>query len=455
MTKRNFFSQKHNITKKNIKIHGYRLPKKEGWHQVVLKGTPQQRGFAHGFLLYQELEQVAKKLPFIVKHEILTTYKHYMKTCKHTIEPIIKTHYKEFYQELEAIVRGVHYQNPRTKVTMDILIGWNSLMSMYEYINNTKRSPTSKHCSAFISTGTATKTGKIVMGHTTHTDLVSGAFFNILLYMIPEKGLPFIMQTSPGSIASGTDWFLTDANIIGCETTIGDINYKPLFDNTHHPYFCRIRKAMQYANTLDQYQEIMTTYNAGDYACSWLFGNINTNQIMLCELGFNVVNVQTKNDGIFYGMNSAMSSILRTEETDDEEFFNMRTSSGARNARFQQLFEKYDGKLTPQIAIKILGDHIDPYTEKEEPNAKSICVHSYQDSHTYDPNYPHGCTDVKAIDSQMAKHKEFLARFGPACGRPFYKTPYLKKYPQYKKFEPYLEDFPHYEVTKIELKEIK
>ena len=448
---RNFNKIKHNVTKKTIKVHGHiNQENNEGWLQITIKGTPQQRGFAHGFLLHRQIEQAIQTLPFLVKHEIETSYKHYLNVCKRTITPIVKEQYPEFYQEIEAIIRGVKYQNPNTKVTTDLLVAWNAIMSMYEYIHN-KPQP-KKRCSAFIATGTATKTGQIVMGHTTHTDLVSGALFNIILYMIPDKGIPFTMQTAPGCIASGTDWFLTESNIIGCETTIGDIKYRPIFDKTHHPYFCRIRQAMQYAHTLNQYAEIMTKNNAGDYACSWLFGNTKTNEIMLCELGLHETNVQTKKNGIYYGMNSAMSAILRNQETSDQEFFDMTTSSGARNARFQQLFEKYNTKLDEHNTIDILSDHVDPFTQKECPSAKTICAHSYNDKSLYEPYYPHGCTDLKVTTTKMAKEGKFLARFGPACGYPFSANEFIKKHPKYREFKPYLENMPTRKIVTISTK---
>ena len=451
MTKRHNNNKKHNITKRLIHVSGYIESQHAGWKQLVIYGIPQQRGFAHGFLLHREIKEVQRKLPFLVKQEIQVSYKKYMKTCRLVMKPIIQDKYPEFYQEMQGIVSGVKYQDPTSKIDIDFLVAWNSFLSMYEYFHNKPRPKphNDTRCSAFISTGSYTKKGEIVMGHTSHSDLVSAHFFNIILYMIPQKGLPFIMQTAPGYIASGTDWFLTHAGIIGCETTIGDISYKPQFDATHHPYFCRIRQAMQYGKTLKQYSDIMTRNNAGDYACSWLFGDTTTNEIMLCELGLNTVNVQSTKDGIYWGMNSAMSSRLRTEETDDQEFFDMRTSSGARNARFQQLFARYMGKITEHTAVSILSDHIDPYTQKECPNAKSICVHSYEDKNTYEPNYPHGCTDMKVVTTEMAKQRQFMARFGPACGKAFSANEFLKKNTKYKAFRPYLESFPHEPIVNI------
>ena len=456
MTKKQRPTKKQNKTKKHIHVHGHLDQENAGWKRIAIYGTPQQRGFAHGFLLYREILAVHHKFRFLVKQEMEVPYKKYMQTCRLIIKPILQDKYPEFYQEMEYIVRGVKYQDPNSKIDMDFLVAWNSFLSMYEYFHNPTNSTPStsrpRRCSAFIATGSHTKTGHIVMGHTTHSDLVSAKFFNIILYMIPDKGIPFVMQTAPGFIASGTDWFLTKNGLIGCETTIGDIRYRPIFDSSHHPYFCRIRQAMQYGTTLKQYADIMTNNNAGDYACSWLFGDIRTQEIMLCELGLQETNVQTTRDGVYWGMNSAMSSILRDQETDDQEFYDMRTSSGARNARFQQLLEKWRGKITDDVAILILSDHVDPYTQKENPSAKSICVHSYQDSNAVDQNYPHGCTDVKVTTSEMAKHQEFMARFGPACGRTFSATDFFKQNPKYRtKFGPYLENFPNQPIIHIKI----
>lgn len=135
------------------------------------------------------------------------------------------------------------------------------------------------------------------MAHNTHTNFADGQLHNIIMNVIPSSGHPFVMQTSAGYIASGTDWFICSTGMIGCETTIGDINYTPRFGV---PYFCRIRQAMQYGKTLDDYEQIMDKKNAGDYACSWLFGDINTNEIMLYEIGLKEKNVQRTKNGVFW-----------------------------------------------------------------------------------------------------------------------------------------------------------
>lgn len=440
----------HNKTKKpKPALFGRQLKSNNhGWKEIEIRGSAKQRGFAHGYLLHEELTRLLFKFPFIVKHELDHSYKKYLKVCKKVILPIVQTHYQEFYQEIEGIVEGYQHATSSINLTVDILIAWNAIMSMYEYCHNKPQNK--KNCSAFLATGSYTKNQEIVMGHTTHTELVSASLFNIIIYMIPDKGIPFVMQTAPGCIASGTDWFITKNHIIGCETTISEISYKPQFDDRHHPYFCRIRQAMQYGKTLDDYARIMTTNNSGDYASSWLFGDVRSNEIMICELGLNITNVQRTKDGVYYGMNSAMSNQLRSKETHDDEFYDIRSSSGSRNYRFQELLQKYHGKLDVGIAKKIVADHYSVSTNKNEPRTTSICVHSYNDPNIVEPFYPHGCTDGKVVDSDMAKKFMFEGRFGPCCGIPFYVKPYIKKNPKYKVFEPYLDDFPHQPWTKLQ-----
>jgi hypothetical protein len=225
-------------------------------------------------LLQEELERMKDVLSFFIKNELEISFSKYMKIVKTKIQPVIKKHYVDFYEEIRGISKGA--KTAGTNVSVDIIRAWNSYITIYSYL---KDGPPKK-CSAFIATGNSTENGDIVMAHTTHTNFADGQLANIILYVFPSSGFSFVMQTQPGLIASGMDWFLCSSGIIGCETTISDIKYKPRLED---PFFCRIRKCMQYGSSFDDYEKIMTTRNGGDYACSWLLGNINTNEIMLFE----------------------------------------------------------------------------------------------------------------------------------------------------------------------------
>lgn len=444
-TKKNIKSNKSikkNITyKKSSQLSGKIIHKnKEGWIILEIRGSPYQRGFSHGKLLKKELQEVKRCLPFLVKTQLKVNYTKYIQDCKKIITPIIKENYPEFYEEICGISKGGN-------ISIDEVVGWNSFLSMYSYYtdNNPYR------CSAFIATGNATNDGKIVMAHNSHCNFIEAHLQNIILYVYPEKGNSFVMQTAPGYIASGTDWFICSTGIIGCETTISQTNYKVNFGA---PYFCRIREAMQYGTTLDSYVNIMLKNNAGDYACSWLFGDINTNEIMMFEIGLNKHAIQRTNNGVYYGMNAAIDNDLREVETDDKTLYDLKESSGSRNYRLNYLLnEKFYGKINKNTSKEIISDHYDVFQNKIAPNNRSICKHSENSTYmsnniTKSPSL-FGATDGKIVTSLMAKDMKFEARFGSSCGREFNISEFVKENPKLKKWRPYLKNFPSKEWVEI------
>jgi hypothetical protein len=437
-------------------ICGDMIEEKNGWKTLYVYGDAYERGFAHGYLLCDELKRVLKVLPFVVKEVLHTTIKEYLKKSNKIILPIVKKN-TEIYDEIRGISAGARYCG--THISVEFLVAWNSYMSLYgEFKTGSTEdgttlsepapkktdgdNPLVERCSAFIATGNATKHNDIIIGHTTHTDFVTASLCNIVLYVVPTTGYPFVMQISPGYVASVTDWFICSTGIVGCETTISAINYKPQFGN---PFFCRIRKAMQYGTSLDQYVEIMLEDNAGDYACSWQLGNINTNEIMLFELGYETHSIKRTTNGVYYGMNSAVDPQVRLLETTDTTSTDITTSTGARNIRLNYLInEKYYGKIDIHTAKKILADHYDPYENKIHMNSRSICKHTELDAqHTNRPPfYPFGCIDAKITNAKMARKLSFIGRFGSACGRDFNAAQHIKAHPDFKPWAPVLKDLP-------------
>lgn len=426
--------KKHNnITHKrkqtqNPEIKGKRLPNKNGWIRVSIYGEPYERGYAHGVLLSKEINYVRSIFSRIVqeKYNHKVSLETFMRDCVTHVKPIIKEKFPEYYKEMQGISDG-------SKTNIDFIVSWNCVLSMYNFYDINDDKEKNGRCSAFIACGKGvTETGDIVMAHNTHASFTMGETCNVILTVKPEKGNTMIMQISPGFIASGQDWFLCDNGIIGCETTIGDIKYKPNFGV---PYFCRIREAMQYGNSLDDYVKIMLHENAGDYACSWLLGDTRNGEIMLLELGKKIHNVQRTKHGIFYGMNSAIHSGLRDKETTDSDIFDISTSSGARNARFQTLLKHdYYGRINTENAKKIMGDHYDVFQGKETGgNSRTICRHSYLDNSGKKKYYPHGSVDSKVVDTILAKKMQFIGRFGPGCGKRFNAQTFKRKHPEYKK----------------------
>lgn len=419
----------HNSTQKNKhnSFFGKIIEKKEGWIHLEVGGTPYEIGFAHGKLLRPHFAQVLKVLPYNVANELKIPYADYLRDCKRLFSPILELPEWSFIkEELRGIVAGASTKG----ITYDFLIAWNSFLSMCSYYQKNHG-----RCSAFIATGSATKTGEIVMAHNTHSDFATGFLLNVVMHIKPissNSPIAFIMQTAPGLICSSSDWFLCENGIIGCETTISNLNYTPEFSKDFVPYYLRIRKAMQYGKTLDDYVEIMSNRSAGDYACTWFLGNVNTGEIMMLENGHKHTGVQRTRDGIFHASNDAMTPEIAALETTSVEKYNPDSTTGARYLRMEYLlFDKYRGKLDTHLAKKIMADHYDVSESKYKMGKMSICKHRELDYGGKDGKdgkdvwkYMKGATDGKVIDSAMAKKMQFEGRMGSCCGRIFRRTDY-------------------------------
>lgn len=420
-------------------INGEIILEKEGWKKIHVYGDPYEIGYAHGYLLSKELKRSYKVMEFLVKNDFKITMKKYIETCKRLLFNIIKSKYPDIFKELQGISDGAKLKG--VKVSVDFLIASNSYMSLYEYFTGKSM----ERCSAFIACGDATENNDIVMAHNTHTDFGTGQLLNIVMIVTPSNGIEFTMQTSPGFVASSSDWFITKAGIVGCETTMHSVKYNVDFGV---PYFCRVRSAMQYCENLDQYSNVMLKNNAGDYPCSWLFGDLNKKEIMLLEIGLNYHNKQKKTNGVFYGSNTVMSKKLRVLETNDTSHIDDNDSCGARSLRLNYLLmDKYYGKINLENSKKIISDHFDSHFNKINKQGRCICVH-YEE----DPLYgytPAGCTDGKILNTELAKKLNFYGRFGSCCGRKLIIKDYIKKNPQYEKWGKILEDFKSFKWIKL------
>lgn len=414
--------------------HGH--SKRTSWKSITVSGNAKERGYQHGAQLSNEFAELIKVFPQALKDNNHIELEEYIdlsnKLARKQFDKCT-----EWREELEGMVEGALSKG--VVVTVDFLFAWN----MYHSISTKlyKKSALhpdghNDHCSAFIATGEATKDGKIVMAHNTHTTFGLGKFFNIVQYVKPDKGHAFVMQTCPGSICSVVDWFLCESGIIGCETTIGDINYLPKYGL---PYFCRIRECMQYAKTLDDCVRIMREDNAGDYPCGWMFGDTNTNEIMLLEVAKTVAEPRRTKSGVFYGSNIAQDPFIReTQTTHGTSQPSLETSVVARSNRLNWLLNnKYWGKLDATAAKLVIEDHYDVYDEKMRMGSRSICKHVEVEgaSKKRPAKYPFGAIDGKVVTTDMVKKMTFLGRWGSSCGRVYRPTRTIRKrYPYVPNF---------------------
>ena len=469
----------------------------DGWMRITIRGAPYERGISHGKQVIaadpERFTYMFSVLDFTFREGYGRDIEFFYGLCDDFYRGIIKRRFPKIFREMEGIAAGAGL-----RVCQVILI--NVYMSLpYFYAHMLRYIDTPKYrkkyadvirdehairadpatlsaraarldefkdrCSLIMAVGPSwTKDGGIVCGHSSFSNFLDAQFCNVILRIEPEAGDGFamVMQSMPGGVCSMTDFFVTGAGIIGSETTIRGFNAFKLRD----PICCRIRECMQYGKTLEDYAERLQKRNSGDYACSWMFGNVGHvhgrggPRIMRVELGLNYVNVETTRDGVFLGFNSTYDERIRKIEclsalssraeigedrADGDGFHDITSSIGNRRVQLEKLAEKYRGRIDTTVAKHILADHFDNHLGKTVANSRTVCKHAYAETSgtgSEAPFKPVGAYDTKVADSASIRRMSFLAHWGPPCGTSFSVREHMKKHPEWKDWTDYLVDFP-------------
>jgi hypothetical protein len=480
-----------------------------GWKCITIKGAPFARGYAHGQLMKAEIEEVRTMLKFSLYEDFGRPIEVFTEMSNDFFKPQIKTNFPELYEELEGIAKGSNQSidfivmwncfvsldylyaslsqvlearndkalNEKYEKLMDINVDalktWSYGSSQLSKISgegggsraesgttgttgtkhteqikvsirgNRKSDGADDRCSAFIAVGSYTKDGKIVCAHNTFDNFIDGQYFNVVITILPSKGHRMMFQSAPGYIFSGTDFFTCSSGIFGTETTLGGFN---AYENKD-PICCRIRQAMQYGNTLDDYVAYLTKNNSGDYASTWYFGDTNTNEIMRIELGLKYTPVSRTKNGYFIGFNAAYDPRIRNLESSNSGYDDIRRHQGARRVRLEQLMRKHKGAIDETLAKQIISDHYDVYLNKVNLCSRTVCSHYELDDRAFmsqadrpKPFAPRGAVDGKVISSSLAREMKFMGIWGSSCGTPFYKDAFCERNLQWESLKPYLHD---------------
>jgi hypothetical protein len=374
----------------------YRYPV-GGWIYVHIEGQPYERGYQHGHLMAKEIPQYMERCAA----ELDPKNKNKSWNLARTTAAALFLHGfdQEILEEMKGIAdgasdAGARWEGRAIDLT-DILVvnttvelgelssaltvtpnGLEGLrLAAPDYVNR-KRGAALDHCSAFAATGSATRDGRMVIGHTTWWPLTLAEQTNVMLDIKPATGHRILMQSYPGGIESGTDWYQNDAGIVLTETTI---NQSPF--NIHGtPIAYRARKAIQYGDDIDKVVEYLSTKNNGLYTNEWLLGDAKTNEIALFELGTYKSRLyrSSRNDwfggteGFYWGDNNAKDLSVRLEENPDP--------NGAptyvpyvptnRDLKWQALYRENKGKIDEQFAF--MAFHTAPLVSATAMDAKVV-----------------------------------------------------------------------------------
>jgi len=423
-----------------------------GWTYVHLEGSPSEVGFQHGYLLAPEIADALEAIKLFDTHQTQRDWEFFRKTAREMLWPHIDTEYR---QELQGIADGVKAHG----VDLDVydIVALNAFEEVPDYyvpwlnkqglIKEEKQAGAPKlkapgNCSAIIATGAYTKDHQIVIAHNNWTSYLAGERWVIVFDILPQHGQRILMDGFPGVITSDDDFGVNAAGIMITETTITQFEG---WDPDGKPEFMRSRKALQYAESIDDYVRIIKEGNNGGYANDWLIGDRKTGEIAYLELGLKNTPLWRTNDGYFVSSNFPRDPKLIREETDGFDPKDGSSSANARHARADELVQHAKGTIDVEMAEDFLADHFDSFEKKRQPNERSLCGHVDDSSRGvkewgWDAYNPGGAVQGKATDSKMAANMSFVARAGHPCGADFVAADFLEQHPEYSWQKPLLRD---------------
>lgn len=422
-----------------------------GWIFVHLEGPPAQIGYQHGYQLAPEIADLLRVTKPLLKETTKKDWAFYRDVAERILWPGID---EEYRAELDGIVAGLAAKG--VAVDRWDIVALNSIEEIPGYYlpwlqkqqGQTPITHAPGNCSAFVATGDWTKDHRIVMGHNAWTNYITGERWNIVFDIKPARGHRIVMDGLPGIIASDDDFGINDAGIMITETTITQFEG---FDPKGTPEFYRARKAMQYAESIDDFVRIMTDRNNGGYANDWLIGDNKTGEIARLELGLKNWTIERTKNGYYVGSNFPVGPKLIKEETT----FNTKdrgSSPNARRTRWEQLMAQHKGRIDVELARQFEADPYDVIEKRNGPTERSLCG-AVEDSPRgipewdWGPYFAGGTVQAKVVDAAMTSRLEIWAAMGRPCTTDFKAEPYLSKRPEYGWMRGLLRDMPTGEWT--------
>jgi len=355
----------------------YRYPS-AGWIYLHIEGQPYERGYQHGHLMAREIPEYLDRCAAELGAKAETQSWDQLRT---TVDALFLRGFdREILEEMKGVAEGASDAGAkwlgRRIDLLDIVVA-NTTVELGELANAMPMTPTGleglrldapsyaghnresamDHCSAFAATGAATRDGKMVVGHVTWWPLTLAEQTNVMLDIKPSNGHRIIMQSYPGGIESGTDWYQNDAGMVLTETTI---RQSP-FNIQGTPVAFRARQAIQYGGNVDEVVARLGTRNNGLYTNEWLIGDGKNNEIAMYELGTARAKLwrSSKNEwfggteGFYWGDNNAKDLQVRLEYVPDPrgEPEYVPYSPEMRDAAWQDLYRQYRGQIDEQFGF--------------------------------------------------------------------------------------------------------
>ena len=391
----------------------YRYPA-AGWIYLHIEGKPYERGYQHGFLMAKEIPEYLTRCAFDLGGKAdAKTWNTYRTTADALF---LRGFDKEILEEMRGIADGANAAGAKwlgRKLDLVDIVLANTEVELNELSSAMRMTPTgmegagfaapayagtpdgeskvTEHCSAFAATGPATRDGKMVIGHVTWWPQTLAEQTNVMLDIRPETGHRLLMQSYPGGIESGTDWYQNDAGVVLTETTIRQTP----FNAQGTPVAFRARMAIQYGGNVDEVVKQFGTRNNGLYTNEWLIGDAKNDEIAMYELGTSHTKLwrSSKNEwfggttGFYWGNNNAKDMDVKLEYLPDPkgapEYVPFVPT--VRDLAWQDHYNRNKGQIDEQFAFRAFDSA---------------------------PLVSASTMDSKVVSSDMANHMMVWAAFG-------------------------------------------
>lgn len=404
---------------------GWKRPQ-AGWLVLHIEGSPHDRGFQHGRLLAREIVDYIQALARTRSHKDPTAAWNALRLLTDAV--FIRRFDAECLEEMKGIADGAASMGAKfdgrrldlldiVALNADVEVGF--LESALQATPNgldAKRfaSPSAsppkvkkrEQCSAFVTTLPANdnSTGGVMIGHITFSALSWVYHFNVWLDVTPTDtdgkptGHRFVCQSFPGGIQSGLDYYLSASGLLIAETTIDQTS----FNVSGETEASRVRRAVQYATTIDDAVKILALHNNGLYTNEWLIADTKTNEIAMFELGTAHTRLwrSSKDEwpggtrGLYWGCNNAKDRDVLSDTVADSRGKpgNLVLHPSRRDVAWQKLFQSHRqrGELTEDFGFEAF---------------RTPPIAGYYSS------------DAKFATSAMAKDLSSYALFGPPLGK--------------------------------------
>ena len=355
----------------------YRYPA-AGWIYLHIEGKPYERGYQHGYLMAKEIPEYLTRCAIQLSGKAEESAWNSYRTSADAL--FLRGFDREILEEMRGIADGANAAGAKflgRKLDLIDIVLANTTVEMDELtaampmtatgIEGTQfdappyagqRDSVTDHCSAFAATGAATRDGKMIIGHVTWWSQTLAEQTNVMLDIKPEQGHRMLIQSYPGGIESGTDWYQNDAGIVLTETTIRQTP----FNMQGTPIAFRARMAIQYAANIDDVVQQLGTRNNGLYTNEWIIGDAKNNEIAMYELGTNHTKLwrSSKNEwfggttGFYWGDNNSKDLTVNLEYLPDPQGAPQYIPyvPGPRDLAWMDIYKKYKGQIDEQFAFK-------------------------------------------------------------------------------------------------------